>query len=573
MPVHNIEIANIFYKYADLLEIEGQNPFRVRAYRNAARVITNTSQSIASMIEEGKNLMDLPGIGKDLTEKIKVIVATGQLPQLEEISEHTPELLSTFMEIPGLGPKRIKILFDMLNISTLDDLKEALAKGKVRQLHGFGEKTEKIIHEGILILGKKANRIKLCDAQEYAEHLVAYLKKAKGILQIKVAGSYRRRVETVGDLDVLVTAVDPPKIIHHFTRYDAITEILSEGTTRSAAKLRFGLHVDLRVVPRECYGAALYYFTGSKSHNIAVRKIAKNKKLKINEYGTFRGKRRIAGETEQQIFDCVGLSFIPPELREDRGEIEAAKKGTLPKLISLKDIRGDLHSHTKRTDGTNTIEEMVFAAEELGYEYLAITEHSKRVTMAKGLDEKALAKHIKEVEKLNIRLKKMTVLKSIEMDILEDGSLDLPNSILKELDLTICSVHYNLKLSRKKQTERILRAMDNPYFNILAHPTGRLINKREPYEINLERIMIAAKERGVFLELNAHPDRLDLNDIGCKLAKELGLKLAISTDSHSVQNLKFMQFGIDQARRGWLEPRDVINTYSLPKLRKMLVRT
>jgi DNA polymerase (family X) len=573
MPVHNIEIANIFYKYADLLEIEGQNPFRVRAYRNAARVITNTSQSIASMIEEGKNLMDLPGIGKDLTEKIKVIVATGQLPQLEEISEHTPELLSTFMEIPGLGPKRIKILFDMLNITTLNDLKEALAKGKVRQLHGFGEKTEKIIHEGILILGKKANRIKLCDAQEYAEHLVAYLKKAKGILQIKVAGSYRRRVETVGDLDVLVTAVDPPKIIHHFTRYDAITEILSEGTTRSAAKLRFGLHVDLRVVPRECYGAALYYFTGSKSHNIAVRKIAKNKKLKINEYGIFRGKRRIAGETEQQIFDCVGLSFIPPELREDRGEIEAAKKGTLPRLITLKDIRGDLHSHTKRTDGTNTIEEMVFAAEELGYEYLAITEHSKRVTMAKGLDEKALAKHIKEVEKLNTRLKKMTVLKSIEMDILEDGSLDLPNSILKELDLTICSVHYNLKLSRKKQTERILRAMDNPYFNILAHPTGRLINKREPYEINLERIMIAAKERGVFLELNAHPDRLDLNDIGCKLAKELGLKLTISTDSHSVQNLKFMQFGIDQARRGWLEPRDVINTYSLPKLRKMLVRT
>jgi DNA polymerase (family 10) len=357
-----------------------------------------------------------------------------------------------------------------------------------------------------------------------------------------------------------------------FVKYEDVKKVVSKGTTRSTIVLRSGLHVDLRVLPQVSYGAALHYFTGSKAHNIAVRKLGVKKKLKINEYGVFKGEERIAGKSEKDVYDEVELPYIDPELRENWGEVEAAQKGKLPKLVVLDDLRGDLHAHTKETDGHVDLKGMADAAKERGYDYLAITDHSKRVTMAKGLDAKRLARQIKEIDRLNGKLKGIVLLKGIELDILKDGSLDLPDDILKELDLTVCAVHYNRNLSKKDMTERIIRAMDNPHFNIFAHPTGRLINERDPYEIDLERIMKEAKERGCFLEINSHPDRLDLCDRHCKMAKDMGLKLAVSTDAHSVADLDFIRYGMDQARRGWLETDDVINTRSLKDLKKLLKR-
>jgi DNA polymerase (family X) len=413
----------------------------------------------------------------------------------------------------------------------------------------------------------------LMEAEQRAQPLVEYLKEGKGIKKVTVAGSYRRRKETVGDLDILVTCRKGSKVMDRFVDYEDVQKVVSKGTTRATIVLRSGLHVDLRVVPQVSYGAALHYFTWSKAHNIAVRKLGVKKNLKINEYGVFKGDERIAGKTEKEVYDQVDLPYIEPELRENRGELEAAGKGRLPRLIGLDDLRGDLHAHTTETDGHATLEEMANAAKEYGHDYLAITNHSKKVTMAHGLDAGRLAEEIEEIDQLNGKLSDIVLLKGIEVDILEDGSLDLPDDILKELDIVVCSVHYQRRLSREKMTERVLRAMDNPYINIFAHPTGRLINARDPYDIDLERIIRGARERGCFLEINAHPDRLDLSDVHCKMAKDMGLKLAISTDAHSIADLNLMRYGIDQARRGWLEPDDVINTRDLKQLRKLLKRT
>jgi len=572
MPVHNSEIADIFEELADLLEIEEANPFRVRAYRNAARTIRGYPKNMADLVEQNTDLSKLPTIGKDLAGKIKVIVTKGKLPLFEKLTSRTPKVLNNMLKIQGLGPKRVKRLYQHLNIKNIDDLKRAAHSGKIQTLEGFGEKTEQMIKENLEHFVDEAPRTKLIVAEDIAAPLVEYLKKSNDVKDVIVAGSYRRRQETIGDLDILVTAGKRSNVLDRFVNYDEVDKVISKGTTRSAIQLRCGLSVDLRVVPQVSYGAALQYFTGSKAHNIAIRRMAIEKKLKVNEYGVFKNNQRIAGKTEEEVYRQVGLPYIEPELRENRGELDAAKKKKLPTLITSEDIRGDLHCHTNASDGHHTLTQMVQAAIERGYEYISINDHSQHLTVANGLNEKRVLEQIKTIDQLNEKLNGIVVLKSIELDILEDGRLDLPNSVLKELDFTVCAIHYQFNLSRQKQTERILRAMDNPYFTILAHPSGRLINRRRPYEIDLEKIMEAALQRGCLLELNAHPDRLDLSDEACKMAKDMGLKLAISTDAHSIHDLDNMRFGINQARRGWLEASDVINTRSLKELQKLLRR-
>jgi len=576
MPIHNNDVAEIFDELADLLEIKGENQFRVRAYRNAARSVAGLSRSVADLAAEEKGLDGIPGIGKDLADKIRTIVATKKLPLLEDMKKELPEGLSALMRIRGLGPKKIATLHKELKIASLDDLKRAASEGKIRELAGFSEKTEQAILEGIgrtKVTERGPERFKRAVAEQIVTPLFEELKKAKGVEEIAIAGSYRRRAETVGDVDILVAAAKSADIMARFTGYDDVAKVLAEGETKASVVLRGGLQVDLRVVPLASFGAALHYFTGSKAHNIAVRLMGVKRKLKVNEYGVFRGKKMIAGRTEEEIYKLFGMPYIEPELREDRGELQAALKGKLPRLVRLEDLRGDLHAHTKTTDGRFTAAEMAEAAKKLGYEYLAISDHSKRVTMAHGLDAKGLARSIKEIDKLNAGLKGITLLKSIECDILADGSLDLPDGILGELDLVVASVHYNTNQTKEKMTERILRALDNRRVNIFGHPSGRLINERPPYEIDLEKVMRAAVERGCFLELNAHPDRLDLDDVHCQTAKAMGLKIALSTDAHSTDDLALMRFGIGQARRGWLGPADVINTRPLADLRKLLKRT
>lgn len=575
MPIHNNDVADIFDEVADLLEIRGENAFRVRAYRNAARTVGGLSRSVAELAADKKGLDGLPGIGKDLSDKIRTIVKTGKLPLLEDLKRELPEGLSTLMKVRGLGPKKVAALYKELKVASLADLKKAASQGKIRELPGFSVKTEQALLEELgrtKVTEHGPERFKLAVAEQIVTPLYEELKKVKDVEDIAIAGSYRRRAETVGDVDILVATEKSPAVMDEFVRYDDVQKVLAEGGTKASVLLRGGLQVDLRVVSKKSFGAALHYFTGSKSHNIAVRIMGLKRKLKINEYGVFRGKKMIAGRTEEGVYKQVGLPYIEPELREDRGELQAAAAGKLPHLVRLEDIKGDLHTHTKATDGRYSAEQMAEAAKKRGYGYLAVTDHSKHVTVARGMDAARLAMAVKEIDKLNGKLKGITLLKSIELDILADGALDLPDGILSELDLVVCSIHYNFNLSKEKQTERVIRAMDNRLVNVFCHPSGRLINERPPYEIDLDKVMKAAVERGCYLELNAHPDRLDLDDIHCQRAKEMGLKLAISTDAHSTDDLDLMRFGIGQARRGWLEPGDVINTRPLAELRKLLKR-
>ena len=575
MAILNSDVAGIFDKAADFLDIKGENPFRIRAYRNASRTIGSLSKGVSDMVAQGEDLTRLPGVGADLAAKIKEIVETGKLKMLEDLMRELPPGLDDLMKIPGLGPKRIKLLFGTQDIRSVDDLRRAAEGKKLRDIPGFGEKTESNILEQLKHLAETkeaGERTKINVAEQVVEPLVAYLKKVRGVKQAVVAGSYRRRMETVGDLDVLTTCSAACPVMDRFVKYEDVDKILAHGETKSSVILRTGLQVDVRVVPEESYGAALLYFTGSKAHNIAVRTIAVKKKLKINEYGVFRGEQSLAGRTEEEVYRRVGLPYIEPELREDRGEIEAARQGRLPHLVTLKDIRGDLHVHSTTTDGQSSIQEMAEAAAKLGYEYIAMTDHSQHVTVARGLDAKRMLRQVREIDRLNAKLKGLLVLKAVELDILEDGRLDLPDDVLEELDVIVCSVHYKFNLTRERQTERIIRAMDNPHFQILSHPTGRLLNERRPYEVDLEKVMTAAKERGVAIELNAYPDRLDLDDVHCQTARELGLKISISTDAHHVDDLLYIRFGIGQARRGWLEPADVLNTRRWPELRRILKR-
>ena len=572
MTVHNRQIADMFGRLADLLEIEGANPFRVRAYRNAARLISGHPRGLADLVAEGADLADLPGIGKDLAAKIVTIVQTGRLPKLEEVEKRTPPALSELMKVPGLGPKRVKTLYDSLKVRGVEDLRRAVRSGRVRELAGFGAKTEAAIRAGLEQLAQAQQRTLRPDAEDIAAPLLAHLEKVSGVKAIAVAGSYRRCKDTVGDLDILASCRRGTPVMQAFTRYDEVASVSAQGDTRSTVVLASGMQVDLRVVPQVSWGAALHYFTGSKAHNIAVRRMGVKQGLKINEYGVFRGERRVAGRSEEEVYRQVGLPFIPPELREDRGEIEAALAGRLPRLVTLEDIRGDLHCHTDATDGQQDLAAMARAAARRGYQYLAITDHSKRVAMAHGLDRKRLGQQIDAIDRLNQRLEDIRLLKGIEVDILEDGSLDLPNDILRRLDLAVCSVHYQFGLPRNRQTARILKAMDNPCCTVLGHPTGRLLNERAAYDVDLEAVLVGAKERGCVVELNAQPSRLDLDDLACRQAKEVGVKVVISTDAHSASNLDYMRFGVDQARRGWLEPADVINTRPLKELTKLLER-
>jgi DNA polymerase (family X) len=572
MPIHNKQIAEKFSRLADLLEIQRANQFRVRAYRNAARTVASLPRDAQEMLEDGEDLSELPGIGDDLAGKIEEIVKTGELPLLKVTEQETGAELSELMKLPGIGPKRVKAIHDELDVKSLDQLKKAAEDHEIRQLEGFGRKTEEKILREIDRRKGHEERAKLSDVDPIARSLKQYLSEVEGVKKVVVAGSFRRRKETVGDLDILVTCKKDSPVTDRFVDYDEVVEVVEQGKTRSTVILQSGLQVDLRVVAEVCYGAALYYFTGSKEHNIAVRKIAQKKKLKINEYGVFKGDDRIAGKTEEEVFEQAGLRYIPPELRENRGEIEAAKKDKLPKLIERDDLRGNLHTHTKDTDGKYTLKEMAEAAKELRLEYLAVTDHSKAVAMVKGLDGRRLRKQMERIGKLNEELSGIRILKGIEVDILEDGSLDLDDDVLSDLDVVVGSIHGKFDLSKKKQTERVIRAMDHACFHILGHPTGRLINEREAYEIDIEKVMDAALERGCYLELNAQPDRLDVNGAHCKLAKEKGLKIAISADAHTKTDLQFLQFGIDQARRGWLEADDVLNTRTWGDLKVLLKR-
>jgi DNA polymerase (family X) len=568
MPVQNAEIAAMFDQAAELLEIQGENQFRVRAYRRAARVIEGLPQSVRSLLAGGQDLSKLPGIGNDLAGKIADIVKTGHFELLDALKEQLPGELGDMVGLPGLGPKRAKLLYDNLGVRTLDDLRLALKTGRVRELKGFGPTIARKLSEA-LKKPKAEKRFKLSVAEAEAEALVGYLHDGGRIV---VAGSYRRRRDTVGDLDLLITAKDAAAVGDKLVRYENVAEVLAHGPTRTTVILHSGIQVDVRAVSEESYGAALIYFTGSKAHNIALRGLAVDRDWKLNEYGLFAGKRRIAGATEQEVYKKLGLAFVPPELREDRGEVAFAKANRLPRLVSLSDLRGDLHVHSDWTDGTATIEAMAEGARALGYAYIALTDHSQRVAMARGLDPARLSRQAREIDRLNERLHGITVLKGIEVDILKDGSLDLPDAILAKLDVVIASVHSYFDLPRQAQTDRVIVAMRNRHVAILGHPTGRLIGQRKPYEIDIERVIAAAREFGCHLEINAEPDRLDLDDIHAHAAKEAGVKLAISTDAHSVNAFRYIGFGIDQARRAWLTAADVINTRSLADLRKLLQR-
>lgn len=573
MPIHNADIAAIFEEIADLLEIQGANPFRIRAYRNAARTLSELGREVSYILNKDGELPKLTGIGVDLAAKIHEIVETKKCAFLEKLHKELPPAIIELLKIPGLGPKRVKALYQELDVQTLEQLYRAAKDGRIRTLPGFGEKTERNILDAVAFHASQTKRFKLAVAAQYAEALVAYIKQANGVSQVVVAGSYRRMRETVGDLDILVIAEADSPVMAHFIGYDEVGEVLSRGPTSASVILKSGLQVDVRVVGKESYGAALHYFTGSKAHNIALRKMAQARGLKINEYGVWNGDARIAGETEESVYRSVGLSYVQPELREDRGEIEMARTGRLPQLIEMADLKGDLHVHTKATDGHHTLEEMALAAKAMGLSYLAITEHSRRLTVAHGLDPQRLLKQIDEIDRLNDTLEGITLLKGIEVDILEDGELDLPDSVLERLDLVIGAVHSKFELPRAKQTERILRAMDHPHFSILAHPTGRLIEQREPYDVDMLRIIRHAKKRGCYLELNAHPERLDLLDTHCQMAKEEGVLIAINSDAHSTQEFANLRFGVGQARRGWLEKGDVLNTRALDELRLLLKGT
>ncbi|RNJ48103.1 DNA polymerase/3'-5' exonuclease PolX [Methylocystis hirsuta] len=571
MPVHNAEIAEMFDQTAELLEIKGDNPFRTRAYRRAARVLEGLPKSAAAMLSAGEDLAELPGIGHDLAGKIASIVETGKFDVLQSLKRELPGDLGEIVAIPGLGPKRVKVLIDELGVRSIEDVRRAVKSGRLNELRGFGPKLQKNI-AAALAKPVAVKRFKLPFAEAEATALIEWLRGGLDGGQVVVAGSFRRRRDTVGDLDVLATSANAAAVGDRLAHYENVAQVIAHGPTRTTVVLRSGIQVDLRVVEEKSYGAALLYFTGSKAHNIALRNIAVDRGWKLNEYGLFSKTRSIAGAPEAEIYKKLGLQFVPPELREDRGEIALAQKNALPKLVQLSDIRGDLHVHSNWSDGDAPIAEMAQAARARGYEYMALTDHSRRVTVAHGLDRARLLRQIREVDRLNGKLRGFTVLKGVEVDILADGSLDLPDEVLSRLDIVVAAVHYKFDLPRDEQTERIIRAMDNPRVSVLAHPTGRLIEERGPYDIDVDRVMKAAKERGCCLELNAEPDRLDLTDVAAKAAKALGVKIAISTDAHSTAGLAYMRYGVDQARRGWLEPDDVINTRPLRELKKLIRR-
>ncbi|MCH5376324.1 MAG: DNA polymerase/3'-5' exonuclease PolX [Planctomycetes bacterium] len=568
--MNNQQIAASFDELADLLEIQGANPFRIRAYRNASRTLEGLTDSVASMLEAGEDLTELQGIGKDLAEKIEQLVDTGKLEQLEELKTEVPPGVLDMMRLPGMGPKKAAALFKELNITSLDELKEAAQAGQVQKLKGFAKKTEESILANIDQAAQAKQRFYYATAEPLVDEIVETLSSLKSVHQVSPAGSFRRRKETVGDLDVLVTSDNHNEVMDALANHEQVTEVLQRGETKQRVRLVNGIEMDLRVVPAESYGAAMQYFTGSKEHNIELRKRAQKRKLELNEYGLFSGKKSIAGKTEEEIYKALDLAWIPPELRENRGEIELAEKNDLPDLVELSDIAGDLHMHTTVTDGTATIEEMIDAAKERGRKYIAITDHSKRVTMANGLDAKGLRAHWKNIRKIAEKKKGIHVLCGIECDILEDATLDLPDDVLAEADWVIAVLHYGLKQDKNMIHKRLMTAIENPNVDIIGHPTGRLIGKRPGAEMDMSEILKAAADHGVMMEINAHPSRLDLNANHAAAAKDLGIPIIISTDAHSTGGMDVMRYGVFQARRAGLTKQDVGNTRTWAQFKKLL---
>ena len=571
--MENIDIARIFSEIADLLEIKGENPFRVRSYRNAALVIEGLPITLETIVErDEKELEEIPGIGKSLHEKIVEILKTGKCSFHQDLLKEMPPGLLDLLRIQGLGPKKVKALYEKLGIQSVEELEKEAAAGRLRSLPGMGERTEENIIKSIRSLRESAGRFGIALARSYAGQIVEYLREMPGVSEAVPAGSLRRWKETVGDVDILVTCREGTPVMDRFVSFPQVDRVLAKGKTKTTVVLGCGLQVDVRVLEERSFGAALQYFTGSKAHNIAVRDRAKRRGLKISEYGVFRESdgKRIAGRSEEEVYEAVGLCWIPPELRENRGEIEAAEKGELPLLVEKDDIRGDLHLHTKYSDGGFTVEEMARHAMSMGYEYMAVTDHSKAVGIAHGLDEERLLTQMEEIDRLNMKLEKeqsrFRILKGVELDIRGDGSLDLDMDVLKRLDIVVAAIHSRFNMPEEEMTGRIIRALSTGIVNVLAHPTGRLINRRAPYQVNMAEVLEAAGEYGVAMEINAYPDRLDLSDVHCRLAKDKGVKVVISTDSHSKLQMEYMRYGIQTARRGWLGKADVLNTKSLDEL-------
>jgi len=570
--MENSEIAAVFTEIADILEIQGENAFRIRSYRNAARTIGDLADRIADMAAAGKEFTELPGIGTSLAEKIHDILKTGTCATLDGLRKQLPPHLTDLLKVKGLGPKRAKILHETLGIKGLAELKAAAEAGKIRALEGMGEKTEQNILKGLATLESEAGRISIKQAAEHVASIGRHLGKIKAIRRWEAAGSFRRRRETIGDLDFLIEATDRPAAARAILAYDSIEEVIGSGAEKISARLASGVQVDFRFVEPDAFGAAEMYFTGSKAHNIVLRKRAQKDGLKLNEYGLFSGEKQVAGKSEAEVFKALALPWIPPELREDRGEIDAAEQGTLPKLIERGDIKGDLHVHTVATDGAATIEEMVAAAQAHGYQYLAITDHSKAVTVAHGLNESAIRKHAEQIRECGEGLKNFSLLAGVEVDILKDGRLDLDEKVLAELDWVCASVHGIFEMPEEKMTDRMIAAVESGVVHCIGHPFGRLIGKRDSLHFDADRVFEACKRAGVFLEINSYPDRLDLPDVYCKRAREIGCTMVISTDSHKVSDLELIEFGVWVARRGWLEKGDVLNTLTAAALRKRIKR-
>jgi DNA polymerase (family 10) len=571
--MQNPDIARLFDEVADLLEIQDANPFRVRAYRNAARTIRDFPEPLTDVVRAGtQDLTDIAGIGDDLAEKITEIVTTGELGLRQQLAKKLPAGLLDLLRIPGLGPKRVKLLYKKLKVKSAGDLAKALDAGKVQKLKGFGPKMEEKMRAGLGQAQATERRMLLHEADTQASAIVGYLQTGGDIRQIEVAGSYRRRRETIGDLDILVTSDDGARAMDYFVHYGDVATVIAHGETRATVKLRGGLQVDLRAVEPAAYGAALQYFTGSKAHNVELRKIAQEHGYKLNEYGLFKGTRRVAGRTEEEIYAKLGLDWMPPELREARGEIALAREHRLPRLVTRADIRGDLQMHTAATDGQGTLDEMAHAARALGYAYIAITDHSKRVTMARGLDPKRLREQWKTIDAWNATAKGFVILKSVELDILESGKLDLPDDVLAEADYVVATMHYGITQSAKELTRRLVGAAEHPFVDAIGHPTGRLVGKREPYPADFDALSRACAAAGCLLELNGHPERMDLPDTIAAAAKRHGARFVLSTDSHQPGNLPFMKYAVDLARRAGLEAADIANTRPLAEFTAQLKR-
>ncbi len=565
-------MADLFNKMADILEFKGENPFKISAYRKAARILGDLTQDIEEIAKKGE-LKKIPGIGDGMAQKVEEYLETGKVAKFEEIRRGVSDELIAMMEIPGMGPKTLSLIYKERGIKNLSELEKALENGSLIDLPGMGEKKAENIKRGIQLLKQSKGRMNLGMAFPVAKRIVEALRETTGSKKIEWAGSLRRMKENIGDIDILATGPKHEKIIEAFTHLPEVRQVLASGETKASVIVEGGLQIDLRVVDEDSYGAALQYFTGSKAHNIHLRGIAKGKGIKINEYGVFKGEKKIGGREEEDVYKALGMVWIEPELREDRGEIEAAQKRSLPLLVKESDIKGDLHLHSKWSDGTSSIEEIAQAAQKRGYQYVAICDHSKSLKITHGLDESRLLKQMEEIDRINERMKGFKILKGIEVDILGDGKLDLSDTILKRLDWVVAAIHSGFKQDREKMTKRIIRALENPFVHALAHPSGRLLGAREAYEVDMEEILKAAKRFGKALEINAYFERLDLDDLHCRKAKEMGIPLAIGTDAHHMDQMWMMSLGVAVARRGWLESRDLLNTLSLHELLKWSQRS